>query len=128
MSRRFYLYIVSVDFDTKVVRSRSPYYRLDQVLNELGAVLGPTLQIRILLSPLKAPAIRDRIEGDVLEDEDRVYVGKIARGSAWRNLHRVTSKELKLALATWAKGSTPTRVDVEAAKLALKDRFPFGKG
>jgi len=125
-ARRFSLFLVSVDFDT-TRRARPPYYLLKTTLQGLGGVLKPTYQITLLLSPLTASKIRDKIRSSLLNSGDRVYVGKIAAGSAWYNLLNVSNKELKAILRTWAGGATPSASDIKAAAHAVKGLLPRRK-
>src|SRR5258706_9200843 len=114
----FQLFVVSVDFNTKR-RPKPPYSDLDNLLKALGGVLTPTLQIRLLLSPSSAKKIRDQITASLLRAGDRVYVGKIAKGSAWHNLRHISSAQLRRVLKTWAMGAEPTKAEITAARPAI---------
>jgi hypothetical protein len=118
----FQLFIVSVDFDT--TRRVAPYYALKKLLPTMGGVLAPTHQIRLLLTPLSAKTIRDTIKRKLLRNGDRVYVGKIAAGSAWHGLLRISNAKLKTVLRVWAKGAEPAKADLAAARKALKSLLP----
>ena len=119
----FQLFVVSVDFNT-TRRPNRPYYGLNKLLKGLGGVITPTHQIKLLLSPFTAKKIRDDIKTYVLATGDRVYVGKIASGSAWHNLLKVSTADLKLILKAWAKGAEPTRPELAAARKAIKGLLP----
>jgi len=122
--RKFQLFIVSVDFDTH--RRPPPYYQLKKLLKRLGGVIRPTHQITLLLSPFGPVRIRDDIKTRVLLPGDRVYVGKIAKGSAWYNL-KINSTKLKAILKTFAQGAEPDDEDemVMAARKAIKGLLPW---
>jgi hypothetical protein len=123
-SKKFQLFIVSVDFDT---RSRTPpYYRLKIVLARLGGVIIPTHQIRLLLTPFSATMIRDNIRRAVLRGQDRVYVGKIAKGSAWHKLSKISNNKLKAILKNFAAGAQPEKTYIMAARRAVEGVLPLG--
>ena len=119
---KFQLYVISVDFDTKIKsRHNPPYYRLKKLLSIMGGVVGTTHQIKLLLSPLSATKIKNRIKSIIILKRDRVYVGKIAKGSAWHNLLTISNEQLKEILRVYAKGAVPTKSYLAAARKALKD-------
>jgi hypothetical protein len=122
--RKFQLFIVSVDFATNR-RPQPPYSQLETFLSTLGGVITPTHQIRLLLSPFSAVKIRDDIKAAVLRAGDRVYVGKIAKDSAWHNLLKITNARLKAILKTFAKGAKPEMTYVTAARKAIKGLLPM---
>jgi hypothetical protein len=124
-AKRFQLFIVSVDFDTKL--RKPPYPQLDAFLSTLGGVLKPTHQIRLLLSPFTASRIRTDIRNHLLRaGRDRIYVGKIARGSAWYNLLGISNSKLKAVLRTWAQAAVPNEADIAAARSAVRYLLPLG--
>jgi hypothetical protein len=121
------LYFVSVDFDTKATRRRSMswyYNKLRTTLARLGGVLGPTLQVKLLLTRHSAARIRDQIKKFTHPSKDRIYVGRIARGSAWKNPLRVSNERLKQILKVYAGGVEPTAKEIKAASFALKGLIP----
>ena len=107
----FEVFLVSVDFDTKIkTRSNPPYGPLANLLRGLGGVLAPTHQMRLLVSPYRAVKIRDTIKASLLRGKDRVYVGKIAPGHPPGTTCFVSqTPNSKKILRTWAKGVEPTR-------------------
>lgn len=122
-TKPYKLYFVSVDFDTKAMRPRSLnwyYVRLKKILPMLGGVLGPTLQVKLLLTRHSAVYIRNQIKTFTLPKSDRIYVGRIAKGSAWTNPLRVTDKRLKQILKAYAGGVEPSAKEMKAASIALK--------
>jgi hypothetical protein len=122
---QFQVFVVSADFKTnRKTRPRDPYRALARLLSGLGGVLAPTHQMRLLVSPYRAVKIRDGIKASILQRGDRVYVGKIARGSAWHNLLRISNAKLKKILTTWAKGVEPTEAEVAAARRAISRLLP----
>lgn len=123
--RSLQLYVVSVDFDTTIIGRRSlPYYQLKQELVALGGVVSATHQIKLLLSFRNATFIRNRIKKIVVRKRDRIYVGKIAKGSAWHNLLRISNAERKRILRVYAKGVEPSKTDIAAARKALQGVLP----
>jgi hypothetical protein len=83
---QFQVFVVSADFKTnRKTRPRDPYRALARLLSGLGGVLAPTHQMRLLVSPYRAVKIRDGIKASILQRGGRVYVGNIARGSAWQS-------------------------------------------
>jgi hypothetical protein len=123
---QFELFVVSVDFDTHVRPYQRAYYQLRKLLPTLGGVLPVTHQIRLLVTPLSARQIRNRIRHQILRSrsDDRAYIGKIAKGSAWFNLLRINNTTLKQILLVWAQGRSPTRDQVRAARQALRGLLP----
>jgi hypothetical protein len=121
--RKLKLYVVSTDFDTTGGRT-PPYYQLKTLLEGMGGVISATHQITLLLTPLSAVDIRDAIAAQVLGRRDRVYVGKIAKGSAWRNLRGISNVRLKDILKMFASAAEPTKAEIASARKWIEGLYP----